>query len=105
MRVAHEMAGGEKAEIQGVELYDIIKEKPAPQSARTQQGAGTGTGRAGLSAITIREMLSGAKYFAAVKAGDMETAQRIVDQRAARQGYVDGERKIVFVRVREPSGR
>ena len=71
MRVAHEMAG-EKAEIQGVELYDIIQERPySPSSASATGGKNAVVGgKIGRPLeITIREMLSDAKYFAVVKAG------------------------------------
>jgi hypothetical protein len=56
--VVHEMAG-QKAEIDGVELYDIIKERPHPSSEQFPQGKGTGRGAIGRLSITVNELLSG----------------------------------------------
>jgi hypothetical protein len=58
--VAHEMAG-QTAEIDGVELYDIIKEQPAPRTEQSAKAKGSEAGKAGVSKITIGEMLSGVK--------------------------------------------
>ena len=61
--VAHELSG-QMAEIDGVELYDIIKEKRQPSpSGQATGGTGTSVGGVGQrsSSITIREMLSGVK--------------------------------------------
>ncbi|MDR3319934.1 MAG: hypothetical protein LBS77_03125, partial [Desulfovibrio sp.] len=59
--VVHEMTG-KNAEIEGVELYDVIKEnRAAARVMATSAASGAKQRSASLTEITIREMLSGVK--------------------------------------------